>query len=146
GWDVTHGTGQSQEVSLSETVTGDADLDANGTATLKCPSPFRSGVNRRATVEWLVDVLSKDGQSMRSGADARIQFVPKILGASLEALPERKLSLHVGSFDVADQPADGLAGKAEIFYLTVKTVKEPVGGGVNRYVNSPEFKPVWEGK
>lgn len=145
GWDVTHGTGQSVQVSQSDTVQGEAMLDEAGALTLTCKSPFRPGVHRRAEVTWLVDVLSEAGQSVRGGASARVQFAPNILGVLLRTKVERKLFLNVVSLDVADQFTSGMAAKAELFHLTVKTVKEPVGSGISRYRNFPEFKKVWEG-
>ena len=144
GWDVEP---KDLDLSISATVEGETTLDANGTATLECKSPFPAdSTYPRARVYWLVDVTSAAAQTLRGGSMARVQFAPQVLGVSLERSGEKEVSLHVASFDSKDEPAVGLGVKAEIFRADTKTVKERLGPNVDRYRNFPTFEKVWEGE
>jgi alpha-2-macroglobulin len=145
GWDVTQ-TGLNQEVGASESVSGEDTLDENGTRTIVCKSPFRPGLHPRAHVTWTVEVISAAAQVVPGVATTAIQCVPKILGVKLEPAPKKTdaLTLTVKSLDVDNKPANGLAAKAEIFRVTVSTVKERLASNLNRYRNSPKFEKVWE--
>ena len=76
---------------------------------------------------------------------AKVQFVPQVLGVRLESTAYKTLALHVFSFDSRDNAAKGLAAKAELFLVNVKTVKERLGQNLNRYRNFPTFQSVWKG-
>ncbi len=146
GWDTGHGTGQALQVSRSVVRCGLERLDDRGRATLSTKSPFQRGMYRRAEVKWMVDVVSESAaQTVRGGAEARVQFAEKILGVSMGRTDEG-LSLSVASFDKDNKPAPGLTAKAEVYHLTVKTVKEQIAGNIQRYRNFPEFTKVWEGE
>ena len=146
GWDVTHGTRGDLEMSVSETRRGETTLDANGLAAIECKSPFRPGLHRRANVYWTVDVISPSAQTLRAGGMARVQFVPQILGVRLDSRPGRELILTVNSINSRNELASGLAAKAEVFSLNVKTVKERLAPNIHRYRNFPIFEKVWEGE
>src|SRR5436190_1891330 len=138
GWDIER---QDREVKVSGVVQGETKLDANGTATLECKSPFPPELPYgRAKVFWIVDVTSASAETLRGGAVAKVQFVPQVLGVRLESTAYKTLALHVFSFDSRDNAAKGLAAKAELFLVNVKTVKERLGQNLNRYRNFPTFQ------
>lgn len=142
GWDTAR---QDREVSTSAVVQGTTKLDANGTATFECKSPFPPDKYGRATVSCFIDVTSVGAQTVRGGTEARVQFVPKVLGVRLGQVADGEVDLNVTSFDAEDEPSPGLAAKAEIFRVDTKSVKEPLSPHLSRYRNSPDFKKVWEG-
>jgi uncharacterized protein YfaS (alpha-2-macroglobulin family) len=144
GWDTAR---EDRDVSTSASTEGDATLDASGAVTLECKSPFAKGTPiGRAKVFWLVDVTSAAAQTLRGGAVAKVQFVPQILGVKLRQSGGKTVDLEVGSYDAEDEPAAGLAAKAELFRVETKTVKEILGPNLNRYRNSPVFEKIWEGE
>ena len=145
GWDVTQGTRSVREVGVSEAVQGEATLGAEGRATLECKSPFQPGQHRRAKVNWTVDVIDAAAQTVRGGAITHVQFVPQIIGVGLSPFGTKQLRLTVHSIDAHNNLASGLSTKAELFYLSIKTVKERLGTNLNRYRNFPAFEKVWEG-
>jgi uncharacterized protein YfaS (alpha-2-macroglobulin family) len=143
GWDIER---QDREVRVSGIVQGETKLDANGTATLECKSPFAPDLPYgRAKVFWIVDVTSASAETLRGGAVAKVQFVPQVLGVRLESTAYKTLALQVSSFDSRDNAVAGLAAKAELFLVNVKTVKERLGQNLNRYRNFPTFQSVWKG-
>ncbi len=142
GWATAR---EDREVTISATVQGEATLDAQGRTTLQCKSPFAPGIHGRAKVFWIVDIASAvTAQTARGGTVANVQFVPQILGVALQHGAPRRLALQVRSLDGADRPASGLAAKAEIFLVEVKTVKERLAPGIHRYRNTPLFHKVSE--
>jgi alpha-2-macroglobulin len=145
GWDVTH-TGLNLEVGAAMSVRGEETLDENGARTIVCKSPFRPGLHPRAHVTWKVEVFSASAQVVTGAATTAIQAVPKILAARLEPADGRvdALALKVKSLDVNNKPANGLPAKAEIYRVTVSTVKEKLAPNLNRYRNSPKFEKVFE--
>ena len=75
-----------------------------------------------------------------------MQAVPKMLGVKLEPTSHRidALTLTVKSIDVDDKPAPGLAATAEIYRVSVSTVKERLAPNLKIYRNFPKFEKVWE--
>jgi uncharacterized protein YfaS (alpha-2-macroglobulin family) len=144
GWDTPT---EGRNVNISASVEGETTLDASGAATLECKSPFGKGVAYgRAKVFWLVDVTSAAARTLRGGTVAKVQLVPQILGVKLKQSGAKTIDLEIGSYNAEDEPAAGLAAKAELFRVETKTVKELLGPNVNRYRNSPVFEKVWEGE
>ena len=134
-----------REVSVTAAREGDVTLDANGVATVECKSPFPAdGKHGRAKVYWLVDVTSGSAVTHRGGTVARVQFVPQILGVSLESRGYHKALVEVASFDAHDEPGAGILSKAELFRVEIKTVKEEISRGLNRYRNYPVFEKIWQ--
>lgn len=134
-----------REVSVTAAREGDVVLDANGVATVECKSPFAADSKHgRAKVYWLVDVTSDSAVTHRGGTVARVQFVPQILGVSLENRGYHKALVEVASFDAQDKPGAGILGKAELFRVEIKSVKEEISRGLNRYRNYPIFEKVWQ--
>lgn len=143
GWDTAR---QEREVSTSAVVHGTTKLDANGTATFECKSPFPAEANYgRAKISCFVDVTSVGAQTVRDGTEAQVQFVPKVLGVRLDQVADGEVALNVTSFDAEDEPSPGLAAKAELFRVDTKSVKEPLSPHLSRYRNSSDFVKVWEG-
>jgi uncharacterized protein YfaS (alpha-2-macroglobulin family) len=142
GWDVEP---KDLDVSTSATAEGETTLGADGTASLECKSPFPPNSNYvRAHVYWLVDVTSTAAQTLRGGSVAAVQFVPQILGVTLESGEGKEVILHVRSFGSKDESTAGLKVKAQLFRADTKTVKERLGSNVNRYRNFPTFQKIWE--
>ena len=142
GWDAER---PDREVSISAAVEGETTLDSGGSANLECKSPFPSDSSYgRAKVFWIVDVTSAAAETLRGGAVTKVQFVPKIFGAALESAGKNQLRLQIDSLDYKDSSSPGLAGKAEVFRVNVKSVKEKLGTNFNRYRNFPVFEKIWE--
>lgn len=143
GWDVSR---QDREVTPSAVVQGTTKLDANGTATFECKSPFPPEANYgRAEVSCFIDVTSVGAQTVRGGTEARVQFVPKVLGVRLDQVADGEVALNVASFDAEDELSPGLSAKAELFRVDTKSVKEIISPHLSRYRNFSAFEKVWEG-
>ncbi|HEY2343070.1 MAG TPA: MG2 domain-containing protein, partial [Chthoniobacteraceae bacterium] len=112
-----------------KTVEGDAVLDANGTAVLRCDPPFADGKKRgRCSVEWTVDVTSAEAQTLTAGLTATAQAAPAWAGirASAKSGVERTITVESQAVDLDDKPVKGTPIRFDIFYVSTKTVKEKI--------------------
>ena len=142
GWDTER---PDREVSISSSSQGDATLDANGNVELECKWPFPpSAKYSRAKVFWIVDVTSAAAETLRCGAVAKIQRVPNVLGVRLDHRSKNTLALRVESFDAKDVASAGVAVRAELFLVNIKTIKEKLGNHLHQYRNFPTFEPIWQ--
>jgi uncharacterized protein YfaS (alpha-2-macroglobulin family) len=126
-------------------VEGDSTLDANGTAVIKCDSPFTDGVMRgRCEVTWKVDVTSIDGQTLTGGVASTPQFVPSLPGirADEQFTPGRSVKVDVDAVDADNKPATGLQLRVELYHVTTKTAKEKIAPFVYRYRNTTTYTRV----
>jgi uncharacterized protein YfaS (alpha-2-macroglobulin family) len=144
GWATAR---EDRGVRAGATAQGEIRLDAQGRGVVECKSPFPpDAIYSRVKVYWIVDVTSADtAQTVRGGTSMKLQFVPQILGVNLEGAGRNKLNIQIGSFDGNDHRTSGLAAKAEVFAVEMRTVKERIAETVHRYRNFPDFKKVWEG-
>jgi len=120
-------------------VEGDATLDANGTAAIKCAMPFTDGALRgRCDVSWRADVTSVDGQTLTAGTSAPLQFVAALPGikASEQIQPERAVKVELDAVDPDNKAAGGLDLQVDLYHVTSKTAKEQVAPFVYRYRNT----------
>ncbi len=124
---------------------GDAVLDENGTATLRCEAPFADGKKRgRCSVAWTVDVTSAEAQTLTGGAEGTVQFANAWAGIRAEAKSgvERTVQITSKAIDLDDKFVDGAPVKLELFHVSTKTVKEKIAPFVVRYRNSSQFEKV----
>ncbi len=124
---------------------GDAELDENGTATLRCDPPYTDGKKRgRCFVEWSVDVTSAEAQTLTGGADCRVQAAKAWAGVRASAKPgvERTVEIECEAIDIHDEPLKGIPVTVELYSVSTKTVREKIAPFVVRYRNSREFEKV----
>ncbi|HWB59783.1 MAG TPA: alpha-2-macroglobulin family protein, partial [Chthoniobacteraceae bacterium] len=132
----------------SKTVEGDATLDANGVATIKCDSPFTDGVVRgRCTVVWKADITSIDGQTITGGDSVTLQLIPALPGIRVteqtgEQPDQHGVKVEVDAVDADDKPAAGLQMDVDLYHLTTKSVKEKLGPFVYCYRNTTTYTKV----
>ena len=134
-----------REPEESKSVEGDTTLDANGTAVIKCDSPFTDGVTRgRSEVTWRADITSVDGQTLTGGADVTLQYVPALPGirAEEQLTPQRSVKVEVDAVDVDDKPAAGLQLQVDLYHVTTKTAKEKIAPFIYRYRNTTTYTNV----
>ncbi len=124
---------------------GDAALDANGMAVIKCDSPFTDGIPRgRCNVVWRVDVTSMDGQTLTAGTSAPLQFVAALPGIRAEEQfkPERSVKVDVDAVDTDNKATGNLEMDVDLYLVTAKTAKEKVGPFIYRYRNTTIYTKV----
>ena len=123
-------------------VSGEAALDGNGQATLRCEAPFPDPGNRaRCQVVWKVDVTGPDGQTITGGADQKVTMLPVLLGVkSVETEKPDQLAFAWDAEEFSGEAPRAVT--AELFHVAAKAVKERLAPNVYRYRNSNQFTPV----
>jgi uncharacterized protein YfaS (alpha-2-macroglobulin family) len=136
-----------------KTIEGDTQLDAHGFATLVCESPFKDNpAVSRANVIWRADVTSIDGQTLSGGDTATLFATETRLGVRAEeritesgavASPgPNGVKVEIDALNPEDKKVDGVLVRADLFYVTTKTVKEQLAPFVYRYRNTDQFAKV----
>lgn len=117
--------------SYSETVEGEALLDADGRVVLRSESPFSDHEKRaRSVVRWTVDVIGPDGQTITAGSQHVVAMHPVLLGLTEE---ERGRTFRWK----AEHPFAALPERVEArwFRVDAKTVRERLAPNVYRLRN-----------
>jgi alpha-2-macroglobulin len=129
----------------TKTIEGEAQLDAHGSATLACESPFKHNpATGRASVVWRADVTSIGGQTLAGGDMSMLFSSPARLGvrANEQFKEPGGVKVSIDAVDPNDKQVNGVAVHADLFYVTTKTVKEQVGQFIYRYCNTDQFAKI----
>ncbi len=141
-WEIKHNdqyTESATQPAYAAKTSGEARLDANGFLKLSIPPPFQDKAARaRCYVNWTVDVISPEGQTITAGTAHTRQIVPAAAGiATSESLgEERGIKVRLVAVDEEDNKLTGLPMTVEVFRLEVKSFKQQLAPMVFRYVNS----------
>jgi len=126
-------------------VSGEAKLDGSGVAEISSNAPFRDGLGRsRCRVQWTLDVLSPDGQTLTEKVDQEVQL-PALLTALRAAEgfgANRGIAVEWGMFDAEDRLQPGAPARLEVYAVSTKAAKEQVAPFVFRYQNWPVYEKV----
>ena len=128
-----------------KTIEGDTQLDAHGFATIGCESPFKDNpAVSRMSIIWRADVTSVDGQTLSGGETATLFATETRLGVRAEeqVTEPAGVKVEIDALDPEDEKQDGVLVRADLYYLTTKTVKEQLAPFVYRYRNTDQFAKV----
>jgi uncharacterized protein YfaS (alpha-2-macroglobulin family) len=128
-------------------ISGETKLGEDGAVEVVCARPFRDGLGRsRCRVEWSLDVLSPDGQTLSERATQEVQLVPAVSAIRVsEAYGERRgVRVEWGMFDARDGLRPDIEARLELYEVSTKTAKEAVAPFVFRYRNWPVYTKVLE--
>ncbi|MGA7901674.1 MAG: alpha-2-macroglobulin family protein [Terrimicrobiaceae bacterium] len=122
-------------------VSGEAVLDGNGQATLRCDAPFKDPGNRaHCSVVWKVDVTGPDGQTMTGGTTQNVAMAPVLFGVKRVDAPDGEIEFLWNAeeqFAPAPEAVD-----VELFHVQTKSVKERLAPDVYRYRNFDQYELV----
>ncbi|MGF1655971.1 MAG: alpha-2-macroglobulin family protein [Verrucomicrobiales bacterium] len=152
GWDWefrrtdAHSVGVTPPEFITVEVTGEAELDADGSVTLQSEPPFEDGVfHARTWVDWRVDVLSAEGQTITSGSSGLHQISKAYLGVrASQAFPENeeetslKIDIHTSALDAEAEEIQNYPLIAEVHHVTYRSVKEELAPFIVRWQNHRE--------
>ena len=120
-------------------VSGEAVLDGDGQATLRCDAPFKDPGNRaHCSVVWKVDVTGPDGQTMTGGTTQNVAMAPVLLGVKRVDAPDGEIEFLWNAeeqFARAPEAVD-----VELFHVQTKSVKERLAPDVYRYRNFDQYE------
>ncbi len=122
----------------STEVSGEAILDGNGQAILRCEPPFKDSGNRaHCQVSWKVDVTGPDGQTITGGISQRIAMAPVLLGVKRGEVREGEVEFEWDAEEEFAEPPK--AAQVQLFFVQTKSVKERVAANVYRYRNFDQY-------
>lgn len=124
---------------------GEGVLDENGTVLLRCEAPFPDGAKRgRCTVDWRVDVISAEAQTISSSTECLVQYGKALAGIHAEAKSgmDGVLVVEADAVDMEDTPVAKTPLRLDVYRMDTKTVKEKVAPFVVKYRNSTSYEKV----
>ncbi len=126
-------------LAYSAEASGEGFLGRDGRLRLEVPAPFKDGNRRsRCYVNWSVDVLSPEGQTISAGTSHLRQLVTAApgIGATEEPGDKSTARVRLVAVDSQDQPVNGLPMQVELYRLESRTAKKELAPGVFSYANS----------
>ncbi len=127
----------------SAEASGDAILDANGQATLRCVPPFKDPGNRaHCRVDWKIDVTGPDGQTITGGISQNVAMASVLLGIKPGERHGSKAAFAWDAKEVFSGPPAAVQSK--IYFVQTKSVKERVAANVYRYRNFDQYTLIEE--
>lgn len=125
----------------STEVSGEAILDGNGQAILRCENPFKDSGNRaHSRVYWKVDVTGPDGQTITGGTSQKVAMEPVLLGINDGDFSGGEVTFEWDAQEVFAKSSGRV--NTEIFFIQTKTVKERLAPNVYRYRNFDQYTSV----
>lgn len=126
-------------------VSGEGKLGLDGTLILKSKPPFTDAVPRGwYQIQWTVNVMGSDGQTITEPAVFPLHTVPVALG--IDALEQpgtgKAVSIKANAFQPNDEPAPGTPLRADLYHVINKSVKEQITPHVYRYRNTTLYEKV----
>jgi uncharacterized protein YfaS (alpha-2-macroglobulin family) len=133
---------------LTEKVTGEGTLGADGGWDVKAKPPFKDGVVRGwYDVEWTAEVTAADGQTIVEKGSYPVYTVPVELSVTTQQVAPKEgeanpllISLKAQAMGMDQQPAAGTPLSVEIYRARTKSVKEQIAPNVYRYRNSVTYE------
>lgn len=126
-------------------VTGEGVLGQDGTLEIKHSQPFTDGYLRGwYLVNWNVDVIGSDAQTVSEPAQTYVYAVPVALllsGHEVEG-PTKGIEFEAKASGTDDKLVNGIPVKVEIYQIVNKSVKEQIAPHVFRYQNSTRHEKV----
>jgi uncharacterized protein YfaS (alpha-2-macroglobulin family) len=132
---------------LTQSLEGDAVLDAQGMATLASDSPFKANAAVGSSeVNWQVDVTSVDGETLSGGASANFSSASVLIGVSAEEKMTDPRGISV-KLDAVDPDGNTITTTpvnvtVDLYHVTTRTVKEQVAPFVYKYHNDDQYTKV----